>query len=103
MLGKGLLKSAIGFGDFYPELQEHPRIGIPSHGRPDKRPEGGGEFFQSRPIGLDRVDCFVCGTGDRDGKGHIMLNNIAAYVRCKEAGERVVAMFTKGAWLDYRC
>lgn len=31
-----------------------------------------------------------------------MLNNIAAFVQCKEAGERVVAMFPQGAWLDYR-
>lgn len=31
-----------------------------------------------------------------------MLNNIAAFVQCKEAGERVVRMFKKGARLDYR-
>jgi hypothetical protein len=93
VLAKGVTKSTIGFGDFYPELQEHPRRGIPSHGRPDKKPENEGEFFHSRGIGLDNCTCFVCGTHDRDGKGHTMLNNIAAFVQCKEAGERVVAMF----------
>jgi hypothetical protein len=102
VLATGMTKSSIGFGDLYPELQEHPRKGTPAHGKPDKRPEGGGEFFYSRGIGLDNCTCFVCGTHDRDGKGHTMLNNIAAFVQTKEAGERVVAMFNQGAWLDYR-
>ena len=31
-----------------------------------------------------------------------MLNNIAAFVQGKTAGERVVAMFKTGARLDYR-
>jgi len=102
VLADGLTKSTIGFGDFYPEIQQHPRYGIPSHGKPDTRPEGGGEFFRSRGIGLDSCHCFVCGTQDRDGKGHTMLNNIAAFVQTKEAGGRVVAMFQHGARLDYR-
>lgn len=102
VLADGVMKSTIGFGDFYPELQAHPRYGIPSHGKPDKRPANGGEFFHSRGIGLDNCVCFVCGTHDRDGKGHTMLNNIAAFVQTKEAGERVVAMFKQGARLDYR-
>lgn len=102
VLAPGVLKSTIGFGELYPELSEHPRKGTPSHGTQDKRPEGGGEFFRSRGIGLDSCVCFVCGTSDRDGKGHCMLNNIAAFVVCKEAGERVVAMFAQGARLDYR-
>lgn len=102
VLGEGITKSTIGFGDFYPELQAHPRRGIPSHGRPDKKPDSEGEFFRSRGVGLDNCTCFVCGTHDRDGKGHTMLNNIAAFVQGKEAGERVVAMFSQGAWLDYR-
>ena len=97
VLAKGVAKSTVGFGDFYPELQDHPRRGIPSHGRPDEKPEGGGEFFCSRGIGLDNTPgCFVCGGGTG------LYNNIAAFVQCKAAGERVVAMFKKGARLDYR-
>jgi len=102
ILTEGVTKSRIGFGDYYPELQEHPRKGIPSHGTPDKRPDGGGEFFHSRGIGLDSCNCFVCGTDIRDKKANMYLNNIAAFVQCKEAGERVVAMFKRGARLDYR-
>ena len=97
ILGTGVLKSTIGFGSFYPKLQPHPRSGIPSHGALDKRPDGGGEFFRSRGIGLDMTPgCFVCGGGER------MYSNIAAFVQCKESGERVVAMFRQGARLDYR-
>lgn len=102
VLGDGVAKSTIGFGEFYPELQPHPRDGTLAHGRPDLRPEGGGEYFQSRGIGYDSCTCFVCGTNDRDGRGHSMLNNIAAFVRCRDAGVRVVAMFAQGARLDYR-
>lgn len=102
VLAEGVTKSAIGFGDFYPELQDHPRRGIPNHGQSDMKPDGEGEFFRSRGIGLDDCTCFVCGTHDRDGQGHIVLNNIAAFVQCKEAGERVVALFPQGARLDYR-
>lgn len=104
VLAQGVEKSTVGFADFYPKLQEHPRKGIPAHGKPDMRPEGGGEFFWSRGIGLENCDCFVCGTRDRygDGTGHFMLNNIAAFVQCKAAGERVVAMFSQGAYVDYR-
>lgn len=102
ILGEGIQKSKIGLGGLFPELQAHPRRGISSHGRPDKKPEDGGEFFRSRGIGLDCCACFVCGTNDRDGQGHTMLNNIAASAQCKEAGERIVDMFSHGAWLDYR-
>lgn len=84
------------------ELQPHPRKGTPAHGRPDKRPESGGEFFRSRGIGLDLCTCFICGTNDRTGNGHSYLHNIAAFVQCKAAGERVVKMFQRGARLDYR-
>lgn len=97
VLAEGVNRSPIGFGDFYPEIQAHPRRGTPSHGQPDEKPEGEGEFFRSRGVGLDTTrGCFVCG----GGKG--LRNNIAAFVKCKEAGERVVAMFSKGADLDYR-
>jgi len=102
-LSDGVTKSSIGLssgdGDevIYPELQVHPRRGIPSHGKPDKKPEGGGEFFWSRGIGTDHTPgCFVCG-----GKFG-MHKNIAAFVQCKTAGERVVAMFKQGARIDYR-
>jgi len=97
VLAEGITKSSIGIGDEYPELQPHPRRGTPSHGTPDNQPDEGGEFFRSRGIGLDQTPgCFICG-GD-DG----LNNNISAFVQCKAAGERVVAMFTHGARLDYR-
>lgn len=102
VLAEGVMKSSMSFGGYFPSLQEHPRHGIPSHGNRDVRPGSGGEFFRSRGIGLDMVDCFVCGTRDRDGSGRNYLHNIAAFVRCKEAGERVIAMFSCGAYLDYR-
>ncbi|MDD3101852.1 MAG: hypothetical protein PHE59_01785 [Patescibacteria group bacterium] len=105
ILADGVTESSFGFGEegYASKLQPHPRQGIPSHGRPDKKPESGGEFFRSRGIGLDHCNCFICGTHDRDEKGHTALHNIAAFVQCKEAGERIVAMFSKGAKLDYRC
>lgn len=97
MLAEGLTRSAIGFGDYFPKLVDHPRHGTPSHGRPDKQPEQGGEYFGSRGIGMDYAPgCFVCGGGNS------MYNNIAAFVHGKAAGERVVAMFSQGARLDYR-
>lgn len=99
VLAEGVTKSAIGFGEncYQPSLQDHPRRHIPSHGRPDERPAGDGEFFASRGIGLETTPgCFVCGGKSR------LLNNIAAFVRTKEAGERVVTMFQTGAKLDYR-
>ena len=101
-LAGGMTVSPFGFAsgdglDEYPTLSVHPRQGTPAHGRPDTRPEGGGEFFSSRGIGLDNTPgCFVCGGGER------MRNNIAAFVQCRAAGERVVAMFASGARLDYR-
>lgn len=97
VLAEGVISSTIGFGDLYPELVDHPRRGTPSHGRPDKQPEQGGEFFWPRGIGLDVTPgCFV--GGGKNG----LRNNIAAFVQCKAAGERVVAMFHRGARLDYR-
>ncbi len=62
----------------------------------DERPKEG-EFFMSRGIGLDVTPgCFVCG-GKRK-----LYNNVSGFMRSKDAGERVVAMFENGAWLDYR-
>lgn len=76
---------------------QHPREGIPKHGRPDQRPEGGGDYFRSRGVGMDHTPgCFVCGGAPG------FYSNIAAFVQCRAAGERVVAMFTQGARLDYR-
>jgi hypothetical protein len=97
ILAEGVTRSTIGFGVHFPELVAHPRRGIPKHGSPDTPPEQGGEHFNSRGLGLDITSgCFVCG-GIED-----MYSNIAAYVQNKQAGERVVAMFQHGAWLDYR-
>lgn len=101
VLAEGVEQSNIGIGGgdseaVYPKLQPHPRHGTPSHGAPDKKPDNG-EFFNSRGIGLDTTPgCFVCG-GDAG-----LHNNIAAFVQCKAAGERVVVMFKTGARLDYR-
>lgn len=101
ILADGLSHSPIGFGTKYgnahPKLRPHPRRGIPAHGRADQRPDGGGEHFRSRGIGFDTTPgCFVCGGESR------LYHNIAAFVRTKEAGERVVNMFAQGARLDYR-
>ncbi|MEX0930601.1 MAG: hypothetical protein WDZ79_02890, partial [Candidatus Paceibacterota bacterium] len=97
VLADGVNRSPLGVDDFYPELQVHPRRGIPSHGRPDKKPDGDGEFFNCRGIGLDTTPgCFVC-AGDEE-----LRHNIAAFVQCRKAGERVVAMFPYGARLDCR-
>lgn len=103
ILAEGLTKSPIGFGDFYPTIQDHPRRGVPSHGNPDAKPEGGGEYFSSRGIGVDVCPCFVCGEVRCSPTSmNLVLNNIAAFVRCKEAGERVVRLFRGWARLDYR-
>lgn len=105
VLAPGVTTSPIGLGRgsepaTYPELQDHPRRGTPAHGRPDQQPDEGGEFFRSRGVGLDQTPgCFICGGHDD------LRNNIAAFVQCKEAGERIVAMFDAcrgGARLDYR-
>jgi hypothetical protein len=103
-LAPGINRSTISFGGeerLCPELQPHPRAGTPAHGQPDIRPDEGGEFFHSRRIGLDHTPaCFVCG-----GDSPRMRSNIAAFVRTKEAGERIVGMFDQvrgGARLDYR-
>jgi hypothetical protein len=101
VLAPNVGRSTIGFGDFYPELIPHPRYGIPSHGTQDKRPQGGGECFRSRDIGLDWIPCFMC-----PGSKSYLRPNIAAFVQSKKAGERVVAMFKRVArgdvCLDFR-
>ncbi len=102
VLAEGITKSTIRFGSHFPELQDHPRRGIPCHGNPDKKVGASGEFFRSRGIGVDECTCFVCGINDRDGYGHNYLHNIAAFVQCKVAGERIIALFQQGARLDYR-
>ena len=93
VLADGLKESRIGFGGgkdteaVYPKLQKHPRT-EPWHKyvRPDIRPEGEGEFFNSRGVGYD----------------------LAGFVKSKQAGERVVQMFKEvigedaKTWLDYR-
>lgn len=99
LLAEGVTRATISTAGVYPELQEHPRKGTPARGRPDTRPEGGGEFFGSRGIGLDVINkCFVCGTGLKD----LYSPNIAAFVQHKDAGDRIVAMFGGRARLDYR-
>ena len=103
VLASGVMISPLGVGSgkgptIYPKITEHPRKGTPSHGKPDKQPAGGGEFFKSRGIGVDMCTCFVC----TNKKLPTTMNNIAAFVQCRKAGERVVALFQRGARLDYR-
>jgi hypothetical protein len=100
-LVEGIRCSCIGFktkyGTVYPKLRAHPRRGIPAHGNLDRRPDGGGEYFFARGIGMDITPgCFVCGGESAS------YHNIAAFVHTKEAGERVVGMFNQGVRLDYR-
>lgn len=90
ILADGLKVSAFGFGEpaIYPELQKHPREGTPKHKyvRPDIKPPNGGEYWAPRSIGYD----------------------LSGFVKCKEAGERIVKMVEKiikkepKTWLDYR-
>lgn len=107
ILAEGVTVSPFTFGDegYRPVLQPHPRVGTPSHGRPDTRPEEGGEFFRIRGIGLEGgLTCYVC--GKRGNDSYSCTPNIAAFVQTKEAGERVAAMFNSrvpgGAWVDFR-
>lgn len=107
VLTEGLTVSPIGVlsaigQTVYPQLAEHPRTGMLPHGIADTQPEGGGEFFRPRGIGSDMCACFVCGSNNKPRALQRLLHNIAAFVRTKEAGERVVAMFKQGARLDYR-
>lgn len=108
VLPNGKLKATIGHGIgedkfFYPILIKHPKEGTPYHTAPDRRPDdGNGEFFNSRPVGYDMVTCFCCKDKNKVNQS---MNNIAGFVVCKEAGERVIALFdtyTGGARLDYR-
>lgn len=61
-------------------------------------PNDDGIQIASRGIGRDWTHgCFICG-GDASG----IYNNISAFVKSKESGEKVVSMFERGAKLDYR-
>lgn len=99
ILADGVKVSAIGFGTNetdsegktifeHPQLQQHPRKGIPWHPwvQPDIRPEEG-EYWKSRGIGYD----------------------LSGFVKSKAAGERLREMVKKvlekdepKSWLDYR-
>ena len=55
------------------------------------------EYFLCRGIGKDVTPgCFVCGGEEK------LYANIAAFVRSKDAGMRIVSLFETGARLDYR-
>jgi len=60
--------------------------------------EANGEYFDSRGIGLETIGCFVCGAESATRA------NIAGFVKSKEAGKRIVSMFSQkvGAYLDLR-
>jgi len=95
-LGADITVSAIACAGVYPTLQEHPRKGTPSHGRPDCRPAQG-DYFSPRGIGNDQTPgCFICGGPEK------VYNNISGFVRHKDAGQRVVDLFKQGAWMDLR-
>jgi hypothetical protein len=94
ILADGMTQSSIGFGDIYPTLSVHPRLGIPKHAfvTPDIRPDNGiGEFWRSRGVGYGRF-------GD----------DCSGFIKSKQAGERIVAMFKEvvgedaKTYLDYR-
>ena len=80
--GKGEMSAGTVF------IIEHPRKGIDKHKykAPDIRPDGDGEYWKPRGIGYD----------------------LSGFVKSKEAGERIVAMFEKAlgkkpeTWLDFR-
>lgn len=96
VLANGMKKSSIGFGGDgnniaeYPDIQKHPRYGIPSHKyeSPDIRPDqDNAEFWSSRGIGYD----------------------LSGFVKSKQAGERLLKMVKEvlckddpSSWLDYR-
>jgi len=77
ILADGIKESDIGFGSppVYPKLHKHPRHLILKHAYviPDIPPECGGEYFA--PRGSDY--------------------GLAGFVKCKEAGERIVKMFSE--------
>ena len=53
--------------------------------------------FHARGLGKDKAPgCFICG-GDWG-----LYDNFSGFVQSKEDGEKIVAMFKSGAWLDYR-
>lgn len=63
----------------------------------------GGVHFSARGIGLDICPCcFVCGATLRRQGANLYLNNISGFVRSRADGEAVVAMFARGARLDFR-
>lgn len=99
ILSDGIKVSAIGFGKGtdsdgktifeYPELQEHPRKGIPWHPwvQEDPRPENGGEYWKPRGIGYD----------------------LSGFIKSKKAGERLLEIVKEvlgkedpDSWLDWR-
>ena len=100
LLADNLRESRVGFGTGrkdengddimeYPKRIEHPRKGIPKHAYqwPDPRPEGGGEYWNSRGIGYD----------------------LSGFVKSKKAGERLLEMVKEilgkdepKSWLDWR-
>lgn len=106
VLADGIEQSSIGMGTTrkdekgetifeYPKRIPHPRISIPKHKfeAPDIRPEGEGDFWNSRGIGRDP-------SGKPDMSG---------FVKSRQAGERILEMVHKvlgkeksDSWLDYR-
>jgi|SRR5579863_4592943 len=64
--------------------------------------EDGTLFYNPRGIGNNWIPCFVCG---KEGDGGKCQNDMAAYVRGKEQGEKVVGLFASvglRAKLDFR-
>lgn len=90
ILADGLTESSFSFGEnkWKPILVKHPRNGTMKHEyiRPDEPPIDGGEWWNPRGVGYD----------------------LSGFVKCKQAGERIIAMIKNiiekepKSWLDYR-
>jgi hypothetical protein len=64
--------------------------------------EEGTLFYNPRGIGNNWIPCFVCGKENENGK---CQKDMAAFVRGKEQGEKIVALFVSiklYATLDFR-
>lgn len=76
-------------------IKKHPRFGIMAHGKNDLKPKSGGEYFGSRG-GVKKTTngiCYKCGLP--------ACFKLLSSVRCEQSGKRIVAMFDKGASLNF--
>lgn len=82
-----------GIGALYHKVEEFRKMEVTL----DDEKRGPSVSFQARGIGLDDCPrCFVCGAGGG------LMRNVAAFVRSKEDGEKIVTWFSGAARLDFR-